>query len=100
MDISGNFDTTVTIQSLFAHIFAAVFTGLKSHIIPSQNFRISWIALQHKYPTVLALLDTALEILRLVLLESKFYPLLASKAQPIRNFFLGLMAVSDTKFDL
>lgn len=46
------------------------------------------------------LLHIALERLRLVLLECKLYPLLVSKAQPIKNFFLDLMAVSDTKFDL
>lgn len=54
----------------------------------SSLLRISeLIALQHKYPTILILLHIALERLRLVLLECKFDPLLASKEQPIRNFF-------------
>lgn len=54
----------------------------------SSLLRISeLIALQHKYPTILTLLHIALERLRLVLLECKFDPLLASKEQPIRNFF-------------
>lgn len=43
MDISGNFDTAVTMQSVFVHSFAAVFTGLKSHTVPFQNFRMDCI---------------------------------------------------------